>query len=175
MSRERRGTLSMTAALKWSASRGGRRWSGSKVPQSKYLYFSSLMKFYIVHSSQGLLLLLRGRSVPCRWWADRQALVHWQWDSGNDDLTVTVLSLSPPGHPLLHCWTCWTLHPGHCGELSNIWQPDCQHQHGPGCGEHREESWRISQESFQYEWKYWTQDWSCPNSGRVDNKYNTLH
>ena len=53
----------------------------------------SLPKFYIVHSSQGLLLLLWGRSLPCRWWADRQALVHWQWDSGNDDLTVTVLSL----------------------------------------------------------------------------------
>ena len=83
----------MTTALKWSVSRGGRRWSGSEVSQSKYLYFSSLMKFYIVHSSQGLLLLLRGRSLPCRWWADRQALVHWQWDSGNDDQTVTVLSL----------------------------------------------------------------------------------
>ena len=83
----------MTAALKWSASGGGRRWSGSEVPQSKYLYFSSWMKFYIVHSSQGHLLLLWRRSVPCRWWADRQALVHWQWDSGNDDKTVTVLSL----------------------------------------------------------------------------------
>ena len=149
----------MTAALKWSASGGGRRWSGSEVPQSKYLYFSSLMKFYIVHSSQGLLLLLRGRSLPCRWWADRQALVHWQWDSGNDDQTVTVLSLSPSGHPLLHCWTCWTLHPGHCGELSDIWQPDwCSGIYCCSCSC----SWRISQED-------WSQDWSCPNSGRVDN------
>ena len=148
-----KGDVVYDGCTKMECVKKGKKMKWLKSP-SKYVNIwniFSLPKFYIVHSSQGLLLLLWGRSLPCRWWADRQALVHWQWDSGNDDLTVTVLSLSPPGHPLLHCWTCWTLHPGHCGELSNIWQPDCQHQHGPGCGEHREASWRISQESFKHQ------------------------